>query len=215
MLATRKAALITYYSDAKRWITNSPYAAEIEWQRSVSQHKFSETRFLREYAWVVLNSGFRESVVRRYFDYISLCFCDWESAEDIVKNEIACITAAESVFKNRRKLNAIATTAKYVHTYGFSQLRRNFSNNPINALIGLPFIGNTTVWHLAKNLGANVAKPDRHLMRLAMSFGYHDVGHMCRDIEDEIGDCVAVADLVLWRHEAQHRCMRVARKVTA
>jgi hypothetical protein len=73
--------------------------------------------------------------------------------------------------------------------------------NAALALQRLPYIGEVTSWHLAKNIGADVSKPDRHLVRVAARFGYADVSSMCKDISSAVGDKMSVADLVLWRFE--------------
>jgi hypothetical protein len=194
-------ALIDHYQVAKSWISSSVYLQEVRWQESRSLENLSEPEFLREYAWVVLNSGFRESVVRRCFDFISLCFCDWESAEAIACRRSVCVEAAFPIFKNRRKLEAIASTAAMIYREGFERLTYGLQTNPTTALRSLPYIGEVTSWHLAKNLGADVAKPDRHMVRLAERFGYKDTLTMCKDISMIVGDRISVADLVLWRFE--------------
>lgn len=193
-------ALIDHYQAAKNWISSSVYSDELRWQESLSLTNLKEPDFLREYAWVVLNSGFRESVVRSRFDFISLCFCDWESAAAIARSSV-CVEAAFPVFRNRRKLEAIAHTASIIHRDGFGYYFEHLLKDPTQTLQQFPFIGTTTSWHLAKNLGADVAKPDRHLMRVAERFGYNDVTQMCSDVSRVIGDRIAVADLILWRFE--------------
>jgi len=207
-----RAALFEHYQSAKKWLECSPYVLEIEWQASLYLSDISESHFLREYAWVILNSGFRESVVRRHFDYISLCFCDWESAFEIDANRQACVDSALAVFAHRRKLEAIVATASVVHSAGFEQLREAVEADALQALSSLPYIGSVTIWHLAKNLGVDVAKPDRHLKRVAGRFGYDDVNRMCRDIQSDFGDRISVADIVLWRFEEQ--ALRRGKKTT-
>lgn len=193
--------LIQHYIQAKSWIDRSPFVHELEWQSSVQPMGFTETEFLRQHAWVVLNSGFREAVVRKHFSYISLCFCDWESAAAIVQNGEACIGCAASVFGNTRKLKALVEAACAIESEGFEAFRLRVEADAISELEKLPYIGTVTKFHLAKNLGLDVAKPDRHLLRVASRFGYEDVQRMCRDISDYCGDKIAVADLVLWRFE--------------
>jgi hypothetical protein len=194
-------ALLDHYRSAKDWICSSPYLEEVRWQDAQSLTQINESQFLRQYAWVVLNSGFREAIVRKHFDFISLCFCDWESARDIATSERACVEAALSAFRNRRKLEAIASTAKLIAKDGFERFSCVLRENPAETLQKLPFIGAVTSFHLAKNLGAEVAKPDRHLVRVAARFGYSDVSAMCRDISLAVGDRISVTDLVLWRFE--------------
>lgn len=196
---------MAYYSCAKNWIIGSCFAEEVEWQTNALCREFSESDLLREHAWVVLNSGFRESVVRKKFDYISLCYCDWESAKEIVIHRRQCVETASAAFNNIKKLEAMANAASFIGSIGFSRFHKDFVSDPISTLRELPYIGDVTVWHLAKNVGVNVSKPDRHLVRLAEQFGYEDAHEMCEAIHIETGDHVAVADLVLWRAQEQRR----------
>jgi thermostable 8-oxoguanine DNA glycosylase len=69
----------------------------------------------------------------------------------------------------------------------------------------LPYIGSITAVHLAKNLGFNVAKPDRHLVRLSRQFGYICAADLCSDIAKDTGEQVKVIDLALWRYMADVR----------
>jgi hypothetical protein len=175
---------------------------ELEWQRNVSFNAFTETDFLREAAWVVLCSGFRESIVRSVFDYISLCFCDWESADAIVSIAPICKIAALASFKNHAKLDAIVRIASNVESAGFSSFKLAVLDDPIKSLQELPFIGPITSLHLAKNLGLDVAKPDRHLVRVASRLGFASAHDVCLAISKSIDEPLKVVDLVLWRYLA-------------
>ena len=84
------------FAAAATYMANSGRDPEVQWQRQVALEGFSETDLLRECAWVILCSGFRERIVRRVFDYVSLCFCDWESASAILDADPICRTAAIS-----------------------------------------------------------------------------------------------------------------------
>jgi hypothetical protein len=157
---------------ASAYVARAGFLAEVEWQRCVQLDEFSETDLLREAAWVVLCSGFRERVVRRVFDHITLCFCDWESASAIVDADPACRIAAMASFQNAAKLGAIAQTAHHVHARGFASFKHAVVADPLTELQRLPYIGPITVWHLAKNLRLDVAKPDRHLARVSTQLGF-------------------------------------------
>jgi hypothetical protein len=201
-LEARQSELVEYYLNAKCWVEGSPFVQEVEYQkRVVREGAISETAFLREYAWVVLNSGFREAVVRKHFNFISLSFCDWESAEVISQNRDVCVRCASSVFGHRGKLQAIGETASLIAQNGFDWLKQCLEVDALSTLRSLRYIGDVTKWHLAKNIGLDVAKPDRHLVRVAERFGYSDVHRMCREINEQCGDLVSVADLILWRFE--------------
>jgi hypothetical protein len=211
-LIPRVAELVEYYLRAKLWVEDSPFVQEVQWQRQVVSNGINirESDFLREYAWVVLNSGFRETVIRKHFDYISLSFCDWESAEAISGNGDVCIRCASAVFGHRAKLEAIVTTAGLIAERGFACFKRQLEADPLSTLAAFGYIGDITKWHLAKNIGLDVAKPDRHLVRLAKKFGYLDVHNMCQDIHVRCGDLVSVVDLILWRFE--ERASNTARR---
>jgi hypothetical protein len=178
--------------------------AEVEWQRNADFEMFSEAQLLREVAWVILCSGFRESIVRRTFGHISLCFFDWESAILVREHGELCVRAAMDSLRNEAKLRAIVTCANIVSSVGFDQLKGTLQRDPMVELRRFPFIGPITVWHLAKNLGLDVAKPDRHLARLASLCGYSSAGELCQDVSQMSGEAVKVVDLILWRYMADH-----------
>jgi hypothetical protein len=193
------------YKTAKRLVVDGGYSGELAWQDSLAFSSFTESDLLREAAWVILCSGFREAVVRRHFDFISLCFCDWESAEAICQYAGHCRATALTRFASERKIQAIITTAKHIREIGFEEFKTSILNAPIEALKALPFIGEITSFHLAKNLGFSTAKPDRHLRRLASSLGYPDTASLCRELSEHTGDSVQLVDLVLWRFAERQR----------
>lgn len=189
---------------ASEYVAGAGLVSEVEWQRRITIDAFSETDLLRECAWVILCSGFREQVVRRVFDHISLCFCDWESASAILAADPACRIAAMASFRNTVKLRAIVRTAFHVHARGFAVFKQRVLADPISELRLLPHIGPITVWHLAKNLGLDVAKPDRHLTRISQLFGFEDASHFCTEIARSVGEQKKVVDLVVWRYMADN-----------
>jgi hypothetical protein len=83
-------------------------------------------------------------------------------------------------------------------------VREEILKDPLGCLIAFPFIGPTTVFHLAKNIGVRVAKPDRHLMRLASASGFDDVQTFCGCISDFLGEDIRKIDSVLWRFATIH-----------
>jgi hypothetical protein len=62
----------------------------------------------------------------------------------------------------------------------------------------LPWLGPITKFHLAKNLGVDVAKPDVHLNRLAKLEGV-TAQELCERLASETGYRAATIDLILWR----------------
>jgi hypothetical protein len=160
---------------------------------------FTERDLLRELAWVVLCSGFREKVIRKHFWKISICFLDWCSAAAIKTHAKICVDTALDVFRSRPKLEAIAQSAALIDAAGVESVQKEIRQNPIEALQRFPFIGNVTAFHLAKNLGFNFAKPDRHLQRISTEHGYSNVQEFCAAVAEAVGDSVRNSDTLLWR----------------
>lgn len=193
------------FQAALNYTTKSGLEKELAWQRSTCFASFTETDLLREGAWVILCTGFREAIVRQIFDHISLSFCDWESAELIVGQSSLCRQAALASFRNNRKLTALCRMAELVYSSGFDSLKAEILREPIATLLRLPYIEPVTAIHLAKNLGMDVAKPDRHLVRLTEWLGYTCASELCTEIADETGEQIRTIDLLLWRYMADVR----------
>lgn len=80
------------------------------------------------------------------------------------------------------------------------RLFREFAVAPdmIEFFSALPWIGPITKFHVAKNVGADVAKPDVHLNRLADREGL-TAQELCDRLATETGYRAATIDLILWR----------------
>jgi hypothetical protein len=197
-MALRKG-IAAFYRKVEKKVFAAGYADEIAWQRNRLASAFRESDLLREAAWVVLCSGFRESIVRSKFDYISLCFCDWASAEIILNSEEECRATAFRAFRSERKINAIVGISRHVAQTGFQNIRTYALESPIQCFQEFPLIGQITAFHLAKNLGFDLAKPDRHLRKLSVALGYKTAQSLCETISRITGDPISVVDIVLWR----------------
>jgi hypothetical protein len=79
-------------------------------------------------------------------------------------------------------------------------LRRQYldADDKLVFCASLPWIGEITKYHLAKNFGAQVAKPDVHLQRLADHEGC-TAQQLCERIAAVTGYKVPTVDTVLWR----------------
>jgi hypothetical protein len=184
---------------AHAFVSDQGFSKEITWQDSLSLNLLAENTFLQEYAWVVLASGMREAVVRAKFPLISECFYSWSSAEKISRDAENCVRTAMRVFHHEPKMRAVVFTAGLIANEGFACFKEKLESQPWETLRALPYIGPTTQFHLAKNIGLDVAKPDRHLSRIADLFGYETVEGFCKAVAGDTGTKVAVVDLVFWR----------------
>lgn len=188
------------YLTARECVVAAGYAEEIDWQDHLCLDAISESDFLRESAWVILSAGMRETVIRRCFEAISNAFLSWRSADDIVRCRRTCVRGALRVFGHQAKIEAIGEVATVVATEGFAAVVDRMRTEGVDELERLPFIGPVTRFHLAKNLGLDVVKPDRHLVRMAHAAGFSSPESMCRVIADATGDRLATVDVVLWRY---------------
>jgi len=188
------------YRHVKTFLIEKGYETEIMWQEQLIESDICESHFLRESAWVILSTGMREAIVRKVFPRVSAAFSDWASAAQIVSTSSEAITTALSVFNHRRKIQAIADVAAIVYRDGFTAVKARIYREGVSFLEEFPYIGPITSFHLAKNLGMNVVKPDRHLSRVSAASGYASPAEMCNEIAEIVGDKVAVIDLVIWRY---------------
>jgi hypothetical protein len=193
------ADFVQKYLFAKTVVIDEGYSFEVLWQANLRFDCLDETHFLKELAWVILTCGMREKVIRNIFPSISKCFYDWSSATIIVKNKAQCFQRAIKIFNNTSKISAIISAALKIRNIGFPCFKRIITENPIENLQKFSYIGPVTVYHLAKNIGLPVAKPDRHLKRIANIAGYSNVQLFCDEISKLTGDPIPVVDIVLWR----------------
>jgi hypothetical protein len=196
----RCSRLVDIYLTAEDAVIAHGFDWEIDWQAERRFERIQETDFLRESAWTVLSAGFRESVIRKLFGPLSEAFLDWRSAGHIHERRRECKVAALKVFGNERKISAILDIAAIVAKCGFGTIRSRIDEDGVSFLQTLPYIGPVTAFHLAKNLGLPVVKPDRHLQRMARAAGFRSPLELCQEIANRTGDPIQVIDIVLWRY---------------
>lgn len=191
--------LVVSYLRAKSLLIQMGYADEIDWQEQRRLDHVGESDFMRESAWVILSSGMREAVIRSKFDLISRIFFNWISSAIIVESKDECLVRSLQVFNHKGKFQAIIKVIEKVHQHGFVQIKRMLSDQGVNYIRTMPYMGPVTSYHLAKNLGIDVVKPDRHLSRISVLAGYNNPIDMCTAISQHVGDRLSVVDIVLWR----------------
>ena len=195
----RVGKIAAAFLSAKEYVLKAGYGFEIDWQESIRLSEVTEQYFLRESAWVILCTGMREAIIRRLFEPISDAFLQWRSAEEISHSSIKCRNNALKLFRHPKKMDAILNITSYVAVNGITCIKERVSQEGPKFLQQFPFIGPVTSKHLAKNLGVCVAKPDRHLVRIASALDYRSIDTLCNDIAGVTQQPVHVVDLVLWR----------------
>ena len=167
-----------YYAIIKEIIIADGYKNEIEWINNIP-NPIDKDLFFREYSWVVINSGMNNKIAKQiYKNFWNNGIPDFSAINHPNKNE-----ALKKVYS---RLNLY-----FLH---FTE-----SKNKLMFLKSLPHIGDITKYHLARNLGLNYAKPDRHLVRISGLFKYPNVQEFCKKLSVLTKDTIGIVDLVLWR----------------
>ena len=171
-----------FYEHIKDKLITNGYKKEIDWCQNIPPfEQQNKLTFFQEYCWVVINSGMKNKIAEKIFDNF------WNNG----KNNFDF-----NMVGHPQKQKAIKEVYKRLD-FHFEHLKS--SKNKLKYLKSLPFIGDITKYHLARNLGLDYAKPDRHLVRIADAFGYNNVQTFCKGISDLSGDKIGVVDIVFWR----------------
>ena len=172
-------SVVDFYVDAYSYVSTHGFKDEILWcDRRPPLEEHDAVTFLWEYVWVVMNAGMREQVARTIY-------------ERVVR------THDPNVIGHPGKRSAVKRAFQEYESWFAALLA---ADDPTTYLETLPWIGPITKYHLARNLGVDCVKPDRHLARLAERFGYGTPDAMCRAIQDELGGRLGTIDAVLWRY---------------
>lgn len=167
---------ITQYRALYERLYAGGYKDEIDWQQNLKPCD-NPGIFLGEYVWVVIHAGMCNAaatkIYRRFVDSGYNCDTIGHPSKRLAIMDVT--SRIRSVFAGYQ---AAPDRVAYLET--------------------LPWIGPVTKWHLAKNLGMDHAKPDRHLVRIAGKLGM-DPDTLCRTVAAATGHRVATVDLVIWR----------------
>lgn len=155
-------------------------ADDIAWAEALTLPQDAD-EFAREAIFVICNSGMKNTVARGIFDRCMVALRDGRQVRDAF-GHAGKAAAIEAIWRDREGLFAGYLAAADRLAY----------------LEALPWIGGITKYHLAKNFGENVAKPDVHLQRLADREGCTPQA-LCERLATETGLRAATVDTVLWR----------------
>jgi len=196
--------LASSYLDIKKHVINKGYAWEIDWQENLCFHSTSESEFLSEAAWVILSSGMSVKSVQSVFNSVSSSFHNWQDSKKILQNGDQCKINALKHFNHKGKINAILSIIENVDKIGFQKFKVELKHFGVEYLQQFSFFGPATSFHLAKNIGMDVVKPDRHLQRLAHALNFSNPSFLCSKISNAIEEKIGVIDVVLWRYCVLH-----------
>jgi hypothetical protein len=186
------------YMLGKRRLIQLGFAWEIDWQDDADPMTATEPQIIREGAWAILSCGLSARAVGSVFPRISRIFGHWAAPANIVENRDRLIQEAHAAFGHPAKLRAIVDLTELVASLGGSASIELLGRDPAAFAERVAFLGPVSTRHMMKSLGFPVAKPDRHMVRLADALGTTPT-NLCATIASVTHEKVAVVDLVLWR----------------
>ena len=163
-----------------RAVRKAGYSAAIRWSENI-RPPTNARDFASEAAYVICNSGMSNIVAVGIFQKCMLALNAGQSCKTVFGHP-GKSAAIDYIWANR-----VALYRRYKK-----------AADPIAFCDTLPWVGPITKYHLAKNFGSNVAKPDVHLLRLAKSSGT-TAQDLCERLAGEAGYRAATIDLILWR----------------
>ena len=173
--------LALYQAARERMLSDPQWAGQIDWAESVTRPVDADA-MARELIFVIANSGMKNTIARTIYRRVMDAL---EAGRDpaMAFGHAGKVAAMAMIWRERQRL--------------FRELAA-LGDAEIPEWCGaLPFIGTITKWHASKNLGADVAKPDRWLERAA-ALSNETVAQLCTRLARAAGDRVATVDLVIW-----------------
>jgi len=201
-MATDKELTQMFNSALKR-VVGRGWGSEVEHFRQLKFDKVDGTFFFQEYAHCVYASGWKWAYVDTYWPELTQAFREWEYV-DVCKHTSEVRMRALGIINHPKKVDAIISCAERLKSRGWSDFKRWLKTMDLLVPPGeLGYIGPATRYHLARNIGADVAKPDRYMLRRARETGYPEtnagVQSLARRISKLTGERVGVVDVVFWR----------------
>lgn len=176
-----------------------PDAAFEYWRNLPHPSQVDDRWFMAEATWIILNSGFKESLLRKKWPLFQDILWDFD-VDLILSDPETCVASALAVINYPRKIRAIISAAEIVRRDRPMGPKLG-SMSPEEALAyfeTFPFIGPITCFHLARNVGFDVVKPDRHLVRLAAAVGASTPAELVEPIHVATGERRGFIDYVFW-----------------
>lgn len=174
---------------------------EMSWIKSLplNKEKMNNAYFLSELAWCVYNAGMKEKVLRDKWAALSNAFCDFQP-EVIVHYEPRVLVSVLRKFNHKGKVMAVIEAAKRILTENpIEKMQEMTEAEVLDYLQTFTFIGSVTKYHLARNLGFDVVKPDRHLVRLTEFCRYESPDLLVSHVVELTGERKGFIDFIFWR----------------
>jgi len=145
----------------------------------------SDNEYFRLLVDVIFYSGFKASTVNKYLERIHTHFSNYSIVSNYSSEDIETIKNDPDMIQNKKKIDACIKNAKkfteLIETYGsirdyiesyhpstddtaLYKLKKNLESN-------FTFLGGVTSYHFMTDIGLNVLKPDRVILRIFKRLG--------------------------------------------
>lgn len=161
-------------------VLDAGYAEVIEWSETVAAPGDAD-EFAAQAIYVICNSGMKNSVAQLIYDRCMGALRNAQSTTAVFGHPGKAV-AIDRIWQQREALYAGYCAAE----------------DKLDFCAGLPWIGPVTKYHLTKNFGADSAKPDVHLDRLAAR-DRCSAQTLCKRLARLTGYRIATIDTILWR----------------
>lgn len=153
---------------------------DVAWSEQLSPPKSAE-EFAEAAVYVIVNSGMKYAVAQAIY---LRCLARLHSEKKVRRSfgHKGKARAIDWIWQRKKELFAAYLAA----------------SDKLEFCGSLPWVGPVTKYHLAKDLGLDVAKPDVHLARLAER-DRTTVARLCRRLSGQTGYRQATIDTLLWR----------------
>jgi len=171
--------LMKFYIKALSVVKDMGYEDEINTVERRTFDQLTAHNFYLDYVWVIVNSGMKNQVAQGIYDRY------FQSGQNLTK------------IGHPGKRKAIAQAKrKFMHWY----MALKKAEDKVEYLQTLPWIGPITKYHLARNVGLDVVKPDRHMVRLAEYFNFNNPHELCQWLVERTNWRIGTIDVILWRY---------------
>ncbi len=187
----KRKQLNEYFEEAVEYVRKIGF--KTSWVRKVSPNAISPQHFFKEYVWVVYACNFEVDILEQHRNALYRAYGNYRVL-DVTRKD-----AVLAIIHNIPKWNAVLETARKMQYISWRDFKEAYLSS-IDSMTALKFIKDVTKFHLARNLGFDVAKPDRWMKRIAQRFECESVKQMCQYLSKKHNLQVKEIDLILWKY---------------
>ncbi|MCK4265906.1 MAG: DNA-3-methyladenine glycosylase I [Thermoplasmata archaeon] len=198
--------VIELFREAEVWVREN-FPEDLEWSERIIHTDLKDVTkqwFYNEYVHCVYCAGFSVRIVRMKQDALREAYYDYDPVKVAANpEEVRRKAMRKACIRNKRKVDATIKAAGIINKLEWPEFLYQVKEN-INLLKILPYIADVLKFHLARNIGFNLIKPDVHIKRLAKYYGL-DPFEMCEMLSEKMGLPRHTVDSVLWRAAQQKK----------